>query len=163
MKALHIVGSKQHGKTTLVVDLLRELTGRGLRVGTTKHCGHDHELDSPDKDSFQHREAGATAVAVVTPGMMALYVRDRGDSDPYDYFRSSFGDCDLVLIEGHISGPGPKIEVWRAALGTPPRASGRDDILGIVTDDPLDIDLPLYSRKDVAALAEKVQTLAADI
>ncbi len=163
MKALHIVGSKRHGKTTLVVDLVRELTRRGLRVGTAKYCGHEHELDSPDKDSFQHRKAGAAIVAVVTPGMMALYVSHRGNADPYEYFRSSFQDCDLLLIEGHTDGPGPKLEVWRKALGTPPKASTRDDIIGVVTDDSVDVDVPLYSRKDIAALAEQVQTLAGDI
>lgn len=163
MKALHIVGGKKHGKTALVVDLVRELTRRGLRVGTAKYCGHEHELDSPDKDSFQHREAGAVAVAVMTPGMMALYVSEHENADPYEYFRPSFQDCDLLLIEGHTDGPGPKLEVWREALGTPPKAATRDDIIGVVTDDPVDVGVPLYSRSDVAALAKEVQTLAKDI
>ncbi len=163
MKALHIVGHKQNGKTTLVVDLVRELTKRGHRVGTLKNCGHEHELDHPGKDSFQHREAGAAPVAIVTPGMMALYVPRSEDVDKYEYFRTAFKDCDLLLIEGDIDGAGPKLEVWRKTLSPSPKATGRNDILGLVTDDPVDLDLPAYSRKDVAALAEKIPSLAGEI
>lgn len=163
MKALHIVGHKQSGKTTLVVDLIRELTGRGVRVGTLKNCGHEHELDAPGKDSFKHREAGAWPVAISAPNMMALYVPNNGDANPYEYFRASFGDCDLLLIEGGIDGPGPKLEVWRTVVEKAPKATGRDDVCGIVSDDPVEIDLPVYPRKDVAALADRVLTLADEI
>jgi hypothetical protein len=32
MKRLHIIGGKNHGKTTLVVELVKELTRRGVSV-----------------------------------------------------------------------------------------------------------------------------------
>jgi molybdopterin-guanine dinucleotide biosynthesis protein B len=44
MNTLHIVGRKNHGKTTLLVALLAELTGRGLRVGSIKHTSHLYDL-----------------------------------------------------------------------------------------------------------------------
>ena len=51
------------GKTTLLIELVEELTRRGVRVGTIKHSSHSHELDTPGKDSFRHRQAGATPAA----------------------------------------------------------------------------------------------------
>ena len=45
MKRLHIIGGKNHGKTTLVVELVEEFTRRGMTVGTIKHTHHQHELD----------------------------------------------------------------------------------------------------------------------
>ena len=163
MKVLHIVGRKKHGKTALIVELIGELTRRGVRVGTVKHCGHEHELDTPGKDSFQHRRAGASAVAVLTPGLTAVYQPPSGEGDPYAQFRGAFERCDLVLIEGHVDGPGPKLEVWRQAAETPPLAVERKDIVGIVSNDTVDLELPVWPRSDVSGLAGQVLTLAEDI
>lgn len=162
MKYVHIVGCKKHGKTTLLVELVRELTGRGVKVGTLKHCGHNHELDTPDTDSYRHREAGAIPAAVVTPSLSAVFrVRGSGD-DPFAMLADSFADVDIVLVEGGIHGPGIKIEVWRQAKGTDPLATGRDDIVGIVTDDPVTVTVPVWPRSDVGGLADRVLKLAKD-
>ncbi|MDY6823982.1 MAG: molybdopterin-guanine dinucleotide biosynthesis protein MobB [Thermodesulfobacteriota bacterium] len=67
MHIVHIVGCARNGKTALIVDLAREITRRGLKVGSLKHSGHDHELDRPGKDSYLHRQAGAVPAAVATP------------------------------------------------------------------------------------------------
>ena len=45
MKLIHIVGRQNNGKTTLIVELVNEFIKRGLRIGTMKHSGHEHELD----------------------------------------------------------------------------------------------------------------------
>ena len=36
MKRLHVIGGKNHGKTTLIVELVRELARHGVPVGTIK-------------------------------------------------------------------------------------------------------------------------------
>ena len=64
MNRIHIIGRKNHGKTQLVVELVEEFSLRGLRVGTIKHTHHDHELDTPGKDSHRHRSAGAAVVVI---------------------------------------------------------------------------------------------------
>ena len=63
MKRVHILGRKNHGKTTLVVELVEYLTARGMHVGTIKHTHHAHELDTPGKDSHRHGEAGASVAS----------------------------------------------------------------------------------------------------
>ena len=60
MKILGLRGWSGSGKTTLLVNLIPELTRRRLRVSTVKHAHHGFDLDRPGKDSFRHREAGAT-------------------------------------------------------------------------------------------------------
>jgi len=163
MKILHVVGRTNHGKTALVEALVGELVRQGVRVGTIKHCRGDHELDTPGKDSFRHRQAGADPVAVITPSLTALYQPRRANDAPYDQVRPAFENCDLVLVEGDAEGPGPKIEVWRAAAGSRPLATEREDILGVVTDDAVDVPAPVWPRQDVAGLAARVQTLAETI
>jgi molybdopterin-guanine dinucleotide biosynthesis protein MobB len=73
MKRLHVIGGKNHGKTTLVVELVKEFSRRGISVGTIKHTHHQHELDVPGKDSYRHRMAGAAAVGILSPSMSALF------------------------------------------------------------------------------------------
>ncbi len=165
MQPIHIVGRRNHGKTTLLVELLEELTRRGIRAGSIKHSSHSHELDAPGKDSFRHRQAGAVPAAIVSKDLIGVYLpRDADDDDNsddfYDRLAGMFAQCDLVLMEGHLEGPGPKIEVWRQAVGGLPLAAERRDVVAVVSDDPISLDVPVWPRSDVAAVADQVGALS---
>ncbi len=157
MKRIHIIGRKNHGKTQLVVDLVEEFTRRGLRVGAVKHTHHEHELDTPGKDSHRHRGAGAAMVGILSRNMSAVFIPSQHISkgrDPYAVLAGIFTDCDLVVVEGDSQTPAPKIEVWRGDLGTKPLAEDDDTILAVVTNDPLDISTPTHQRANVPELAD---------
>lgn len=161
MKLVHVVGRRHHGKTTLMVDLVAELTRRGVRVGTIKHSSHVHELDTPGKDSFLHRKAGAIPAAIVAGELAAVYMPR--PEKPYDALEPLYADTDLVLVEGDVSGPGPSIEVHRVeAGGDPPLAAERNDITAVVSDDTLAVNVPVWPRSDVASVADQVLTLIGD-
>ena len=136
MRRIHIVGRKNHGKTTLVVDLIKEFCDRGIRAGSIKHSSHRHELDLPGKDSFRHREAGADPAAIVSKGLIAVFAPRQPDADCYARLAPMFADCEVVLVEGDLERAGPKIEVWRSDVGTPCLALERRDILAVVSDAP---------------------------
>ena len=153
MKRLHIVGGKNHGKTTLIVELLACLRERGLRVGTIKHTHHRHELDTPGKDSHRHRVAGAAVVGVLSPGLAAVFVPTEQQTDELRLLAPLFTDCDLVLVEGGARQDAPKIEVWRAELG-PPLFAADPATRAIVSDDPFEGTIPLLPRSDVAKVAD---------
>jgi molybdopterin-guanine dinucleotide biosynthesis protein MobB len=158
VKRLHIIGGKNHGKTALVVDLVKEFTRRGLSVGTIKHTHHEHELDVPGKDSHSHRMAGAAAVGILSPSMTAMFLRvNPEDSDGFDHysiFAPAFVGCRLVLVEGDSQTHAPKVEVWRKTLKTPPLAHRDKSILAVVTDDPLSLTAPILLRSDVSGMAD---------
>ena len=61
-----ITGWKNSGKTTLTEKLVAELTRRGWKVSTVKHAHHAFDVDKQGADSFRHRQAGASEVAVVS-------------------------------------------------------------------------------------------------
>ncbi|WP_375258020.1 molybdopterin-guanine dinucleotide biosynthesis protein B, partial [Citreimonas sp.] len=67
MKLYGVTGWKNAGKTTLMERLVTEITGRGLRVSTVKHAHHDTDVDQPGRDSFRHRQAGASQVMLASP------------------------------------------------------------------------------------------------
>lgn len=152
MKRVHLVGRKNHGKTELMLELLRELSSRRLRVGSFKHSGHEHVLDTPGKDSFRHREAGASPSAIVTPSSIGLFLPLPPGISPYDLLAPFYEHCDVILVEGHASLPGPKIEVWRAEVGTPPLANEFGGIEAVVTDDIVDVPCPVWPRHDLPVL-----------
>lgn len=84
MQRIHVVGRKNHGKTRLVTGLVQHLSGLGLRVGTIKHTHHRHELDTEGKDSWQHRQAGATLVGVLSQQLTAIFLPTPGHTGPAD-------------------------------------------------------------------------------
>ena len=73
-KIIQIIGQKNHGKTSLVVDLVATFTQRGLRVGTIKHTAHTYDVDRPGSDSDQHRQAGATPAAFVSGEQLGVFM-----------------------------------------------------------------------------------------
>lgn len=161
MKRLHILGRKNHGKTTLLVEIVQYLTAQGLRVGTIKHTHHAHELDVPGKDSHRHRSAGARAAGILSRGMNAVYwspAQGLGDGR-YDDFAPHFADCDLVLVEGDTQTAAVKIEVWRQSVGGAPLAKEDPSIAAVVTDDAPGLDASVWPRRDVPAVAAGILRL----
>ncbi len=160
MKLIHIVGRQRNGKTTLIVELVNEMKQRGIHVGTLKHSSHSHELDKPGKDSFLHRQAGALPAAIATFDQIAVYLPRLPDENPFDKLAPLYKNVDLVLIEGYVSGPGKKVEVWRQKVGKAPLIMEKNNIEAVITDDPIDIDSPVWPRNNITMLVDNILTLA---
>lgn len=106
---VRIIGPKNSGKTCLVEALVRELSSRGLRVGTIKHDAHQFEVDYPGKDTWRHRQAGSVATLICSSSKLAL-MRDVAEAPRVsELVEDYFGDCDLVVVEGYKSDEGPAI------------------------------------------------------
>lgn len=159
MKMFGIVGWSGSGKTVLVEALLPLLIARGLRVSTLKHTHHRVDLDSPGKDSFRHRQAGATEVVLVSPSRWTLIHEARGEEEPkLDDLIGRMTPVDLLLIEGFKGLKHPKLEVFRPTVGQPLLAADDASIVAVATDTPDGVALtgfngPVHDLNDVAAIA----------
>lgn len=151
-----ITGWKNSGKTTLVVALVEEFVRRGLRVSTIKHAHHAFDIDVPGKDSFRHRSAGATEVAVASGSRWALMHELRAEAPPtLAQIVERMGPCDLILVEGFKNDEHPKIEVVRSGATQPAIAEHDRSILAIATDDPARFANRRTLRlEDVASIAD---------
>lgn len=120
MKAFGFAGYSGAGKTTLIEQLLPRFTATGLRVSLIKHTHHDFDVDRPGKDSYRHRQAGATEVMLVCEQRWILLheLRERPEPDFAEQL-TRLSPCDLVLVEGYKQTPIPKLEVHRYANGKP--------------------------------------------
>lgn len=144
-----VVGWKNAGKTTLVERLVTEFVRRGWKVSTIKHGHHDLDIDQPGRDSWRHRAAGATEVAVVGGRRYAIM---REAEPTLDEVLQRLAPADLVLIEGYKRQPHRKVEV---RAGGEPMAALDPAIVAIASDiRPSDTDLPWFTRDDVAAIAD---------
>ncbi len=158
-----ITGWKNSGKTTLAERLVAELTARGWRVSTVKHAHHDADIDRDGSDSFRHRAAGASEVALVTGRRWAIMHELRGEPEPSpEEIVARLSPCDLVIVEGFKGAAHPKIEARRRdARETTPMTSTVANIVAIAADHPVeDQSVPVFALDDIAAMADFIETSA---
>lgn len=142
MKALGFAAYSGMGKTTLLEQLIAALRARGQTVSTVKHAHHDVDIDIPGKDSWRHRQAGASEVLLVCDTRLAL-VREFAqpqELDVHAMLAELNPAVDWVLVEGFKHGDLPKIEVWRQPLDgqqpKPLRFPGDAHVVAVATDNP---------------------------
>nr|VFJ60687.1 MAG: molybdopterin-guanine dinucleotide biosynthesis protein B [Candidatus Kentron sp. FM]VFJ75170.1 MAG: molybdopterin-guanine dinucleotide biosynthesis protein B [Candidatus Kentron sp. FM]VFK12321.1 MAG: molybdopterin-guanine dinucleotide biosynthesis protein B [Candidatus Kentron sp. FM] len=119
-KILGLTAPSGTGKTTLLVELIPLLRERGFRVALIKHTHHDFDIDTPGKDSFRLRLAGANPVLVGSRHRWALMKETPGQDEPVlaDLIaRLPQEELDLILVEGFGHERFPKIEIHRPSLG----------------------------------------------
>lgn len=181
------VGHSGSGKTTLIEKLLRELSGRGLRVATIKHAHHKvrlghvtveqpvagtaagnplpHQtlartvsglqLDTPGKDSWRYKQAGAVISMLVTSGELQLVADAVDRREPEQLARRFLGEADLVLAEGFSHAAGVKIEVLRRECSAVPRCTIDDGLIAMVTDvDEAHPQLPHLALDDISGIVQ---------
>jgi molybdopterin-guanine dinucleotide biosynthesis protein B len=161
MKIVAVVGLSESGKTRLVVRLIEELKGRGLRVSALKRCSHGFSLDTEGKDTADFSRAGADGVAMVSPESWAAL----GKGPVADVSRLAarlFPDADVVLVEGGKDVRGTrKIEVLRDGVsGTPVSPPG--ELIAVVTDRPGPdgaAAVPVFGPDDIAGLSDLILSL----
>ena len=114
MKLIGLAGWSGAGKTTLLTRLIPCLAARGIGVSTLKHAHHRFDVDTPGKDSWLHREAGARQVLVSSEHRWALMTENRGAPEPdLRFLLSRLSPVDLVIVEGFKRDSHPKVEVHR--------------------------------------------------
>jgi len=165
MRIIGLAGWSGSGKTTLITKLVPLLKARGLSVSTLKHAHHGFDLDRPGKDSFRHREAGATEVIVSSASRWAILheLRDEEEWNLLDLV-AKMSPVDLVLVEGFKRDPFPKIEVHRAGNGKPLIHPEDPHIAAIAADVAVpQATVPVVDLNDVGAIAELLLAHAADL
>ena len=154
MKVIGLAGWSGAGKTTLLTRTIPLLNAQGVRVSVVKHAHHKFDVDVPGKDSWRHRQSGASEVLVSSTQRWALMHELRGAGEPrLPELLAKLAPVDLVVVEGFKREPHRKIEVYRAANGKPLLFPDDPGIVGIVTDTSVETTLPIAHLDDVEAVA----------
>jgi molybdopterin-guanine dinucleotide biosynthesis protein B len=150
-----VVGKSGSGKTSLLVKLISEFKKRGLRVGTIKHDVHGFEMDRPGKDSWRHKQAGASTTIISSPCQIGMVKDVDHDHNPEELV-GFLADMDIILTEGYKRGNSPKLEVFRPEVHRNPVCRGDNNLLALITDAPIDLGVPRFSVGDIEGLADFV-------
>ncbi len=156
---ISIVGRSNSGKTTLIERLIPELRLLGYRVATIKHNRHGFDIDHEGKDSWRHKHAGAQLTVVASPGRTALIEDTDRDLGITDLVRRYVRDVDIVLLEGFKGNPYPKIEVYRPELHADRLCTDGDNLIALVTQQPLDTAVPNFRQEETEAIAALIERL----
>jgi molybdopterin-guanine dinucleotide biosynthesis protein B len=149
---ISIVGKSESGKTTLIEKLIPALKRRGYRVGIVKHAHHGFEIDHQGKDSYRHKQAGASSVMIVSSGRIAM-IKD-APGERLDDLLTFFEDVDLLITEGFKRDKAPKIEIFRAERHRHPACLNDDTLVAMVSDTPMGVEVPQFATADIESIAE---------
>ncbi|MDV5354435.1 molybdopterin-guanine dinucleotide biosynthesis protein MobB [Enterobacter asburiae] len=148
------------GKTTLLKKLIPALCARGVRPGLIKHTHHDMDVDTPGKDSYELRKAGAAQTLVASSQRWALMTEtpDEAELDlGWLVSRMDETRLDLVLIEGFKHEPVPKILLWREDCGHDVTELTIDEhVIAVASDVALTLKIPVLDLNDIEGVAEFV-------
>lgn len=151
------------GKTTLLEKVIVVLKAQGVRVGAIKHDAHRFEIDHPGKDSYRFTHAGADITVISSSETLALVKRQTFSPTPEELIAAYFDDVDLILVEGFKNSTLPKIEVHRleGEQNLICRGAYHDpNLLAVVSDEPLQVDVPVLDLNNPAQVAEFIITRA---
>lgn len=157
---LGFVAYSGSGKTTLLKKLIPLLKAHGLHLALIKHTHHQFDIDTPGKDSYELRQAGAEQVMVASGRRWALMVETPNqDDDPkldnlIQHMDTSA--LDLILVEGFKHAAIPKIELHRPTLNKPLLCREDSDIIAVACDANLDqqINVPLLDLNNPASITD---------
>ena len=156
MKLYGVTGWKNAGKTGLMERLVAEISGRGFSVSTVKHAHHSFDIDHPGRDSYRHREAGATEVLLSSRKRWALMHELRDEEElPLAELLAKLAPVDLVLVEGYKRDHHPKVEAHRAETRNPLIAPDDPTIRAIASDSGATAEgRPTFDLNDTVAIAD---------
>ncbi len=150
------IGYHDSGKTTLVSNVVSHLKEMGYRVAVIKSSNESGvPFDTPDTDTYKHRQAGADSVLFVAPDQMVLQTGSC-DLSLVTLAHRYFSDVDIVIGEGFKHARRvAKIEVLRNA-----DQDLRNEVHGIIAvatdlDVSGDYIFRLHESREVAQFIEK--------
>lgn len=153
---LAITGWSGTGKTTLLQQVIPLLNAHGIRVGLIKHTHHRMDIDTPGKDSYLLRKAGADQVIVASNQRWALMCETPEQPLNLTMLASRMDNSalELVLVEGFKDEPVPKIALWRREVKSEINDLIDEQTIAVATDEALEIDLPLLNINQPEKVAD---------
>jgi len=152
-----IVGKSDSGKTFLIERLVSGLTTKGYRIATIKHDVHGFEMDREGKDSWRHKQAGASTVVISSPKKIAM-IRDVEEEESLEKIRDAWiRDVDLILTEGYKRADFPKIEVSLFGDSEELLCTEAQCLVAVVADHDVFRDVPVFREAEIPRLLDWVE------
>jgi molybdopterin-guanine dinucleotide biosynthesis adapter protein len=151
-----VVGRSNTGKTTLIERILPVLSAKGLRIAVVKHRSHGgFDVDTPGKDTYRYKEAGAATAIISGLGRVALVTDVEGELPLAEIICRYAHHADLIIAEGYKAAALPKIEVFREkSRGDAPVCLHDPNLVALVTEEKITTHVPIFSPHDALGVAD---------
>ena len=103
MKDLTIIGFygySNSGKTKLIEKITKKITKKGFKVATIKNTNKKISIDTKQKDTWKHSQAGSKLVALSTPIETSFILKNKKNNNDIINIIQKFQNFDIILIEG---------------------------------------------------------------
>ena len=162
---MHVVcfaGYSGSGKTTLIEQVIPALVAKGQRVSVIKHTHHRFDIDTPGKDTWRHRQAGAYEVLAASDQRVVLMreLPQPQEPDVHALIAQLDSHIDWALVEGFKDCDLPKLEVLanQKTDGKPPLYPHDSCVQAVVHSPSRSLQpastLPALPRDEPAAVAQ---------
>lgn len=127
-----IYGHSDAGKTTLVTRLVSQLTDEGYRVATVKRTNKHITMDTNNKDTWRHHDAGASLVVFSSRSETDVLFHAPMSIPEIIRMITLFGSYDIIIVEGADEPTLPKIQVGAGKKRSNTIASYTGDVQQII-------------------------------
>lgn len=146
------------GKTTLLKAIIPALCARGVRPGLIKHTHHNMDVDTPGKDSYELRKAGAAQTLVASSQRWALMTETPDEEEidlAYLISRMDHSRLDLVLVEGFKHESVAKILLFRSDTGHDINELTLDEhVIAVASDEVFSLPVPVLDINNSEAIVD---------
>ncbi len=153
MKVYTISGWSNSGKTTLIINLIKEFKKRGLKVLALKNVHAKYNLEPETKDSSRFLKAGADTVYLSAKNKL-MKIETVSDSEKlFKILESEFKKYDIVLLEGLKMKDYPVIEVYNSK-NTKELKNSEKELYAIISDTKISKSIPYYNINDISSISK---------
>jgi molybdopterin-guanine dinucleotide biosynthesis protein B len=154
---IHVVGYSGSGKTTLLSKLIHHFRMKGFRIAAIKHHGHHYDLDTPGKDTWHLRKAGADVTLLVSGKKMVRMEESSGEillNEALNHVR----DVDIVFVEGFKYESTKKLLV----ISKPEEMNlinSLENVIGVISwfSIPDEMSMPIFMIDEIDKIAQYVE------
>ncbi len=151
-----IVGKSKSGKTTIIINVIKEMKKRGYRIATVKHHNHHDHFDTEGKDTYLHYQSGADKTLISSPSAYGIFSRVKNELSLEDLINKC-DDVDLVIVEGYRLTSSNRIEIVRSSRSED-RICQDDEVMATITDVNLSSEKPMFGLNDYEKITDFIES-----
>lgn len=151
-KIVAVCGVKNSGKTTFLVNLVENLSKKGVKTAVIKHDGHDFTCDVEGTDSDRMKKAGAYGIAVFSE--YRVFIHKTGTGEKAEELIAMFPEADMIFLEGMKESEFPKIEIIRKEISERPVSNPKGRFLIVTDRNPQEFDEQVMTFEQVNEIAD---------
>lgn len=156
---ISIVGPFKADRTILIEKLIPRLRSRGYKVATIKQDVHGYDLDTPNKTSWRHSQAGAQTVIISSPARITMFKKVDKEWSLDALAKEFLSDVDIVIADGFTKEKKPKIKVL-LSQAEDENQMWQDEVFSLIGADTdrgrLQRKVPEFGLEEIEELAELI-------